>query len=336
MKIVVLDSNIWLSELALMSPLGCAFSHYVVVSDIKIGLPEIIEVETKHNLRKHLINYREDIRKNYSRMLAILGQMKEMIMPEDEAIDKKIEEIFSFHEDRLIRVPFDFEGAKNSFDKIIRNLPPNSDGNQQFKDGVIWENCLKLAVVGDVSLVTKDKAFYKDRQYSQGLAPNLLKEAKEAPHQITIFSELASLVDEVKSDLGLDKQKIIELIEQYTYSKVLDISNRKDFEVIGIASSSFEFYATINPLEVSVKSNINYNLESKQPNKNTNGTIESKAEFILNTNNYQIRNFINHGEFIYWIDENGDIKQNNNICCYVSGLTFGHRTVEHHISYRLE
>lgn len=336
MKIVVLDSNIWLSELALMSPLGCAFSHYVVVSDIKIGLPEIIEVETKHNLRKHLINNREDIRKNYSRMLAILGQMKEMIMPEDEAIDKKIEEIFSFHEDRLIRVPFDFEGAKNSFDKIIRNLPPNSDGNQQFKDGVIWENCLKLAVVGDVSLVTKDKAFYKDRQYSQGLAPNLLKEAKEAPHQITIFSELASLVDEVKSDLGLDKQKIIELIEQYTYSKVLDISNRKDFEVIGIASSSFEFYATINPLEVSVKSNINYNLESKQPNKNTNGTIESKAEFILNTNNYQIRNFINHGEFIYWIDENGDIKQNNNIYCYVSGLTFGHRTVEHHISYRLE
>jgi len=336
MKIVVLDSNIWLSELALMSPLGCAFSHYIVVSDIKIGLPEIIELETKFNLRKQLIDYRENIRKNYNRMLAIFGQMKEIVMPEDEVIDKKIEDIFNFHKDRLIWIPFDLEGAKSSFDKVIRKLPPNGEQNQQFKDGVIWANCLKLAEIGDVGLVTEDKGFYKNREYTKGLAPNLLQEARNAPHSIMVFSELALIIDQVKSDLGLDKQKLIEIIEKNTYPKVLEISNRKDFEVIGIASSSFEFYATINPLEVSVKSNINYNLESKQPNKNTNGTVESKAEFILNTNNYQIRNFINHGEFIYWIDENGDTKQNNNIYCYASGLAFGHRTVEHHISYRLE
>ncbi len=150
-SLVVLDTNIWLSELALMSPLGCAFSHYIAISDIKIGLPEVIEIEAKNNFKKNLIKYREDIRSNYNRMLAIFGQMKEIVMPEDEAIEKKIEEIFNFHKDRLIRVPFDFEGAKSSFDKIIKNLPPNSDSNQQFKDGVIWANCLKLAEVGNPS-----------------------------------------------------------------------------------------------------------------------------------------------------------------------------------------
>ncbi|MDS4026088.1 MAG: PIN domain-containing protein [Candidatus Contendobacter sp.] len=335
MKIVVLDSNIWLSELALMTPLGCAFSHYIVVSDIKIGLTEIIEVETKYNLRKHLIDYRENIRKNYNRMLAIFGQMKEIVMPEDETIDKKIEDIFNFHKDRLIRIPFDLEGAKSSFDKIIKNLPPNSDSNQQFKDGVIWANCLKLAEAADVNLVTKDKAFYKDRQYSQGLAHNLLKEVKEAPHQIIIFSELASLVDKVKSDLGLDKQKLIELIEQYTYSKVLDISNRKDFEVIGIASSNFEFYATVNPLEVSVKSSIKYNLEGKPFNNGTDGIVESKAEFILSIRNYDVRNFINLGEYISWIDEDGALKQSSNSYAYAN-IVLGHKTIEHQVSYKIE
>ena len=288
MKIIVLDTNIWLKELALMSPLGCAFSHYVVARDIKIGLPEIIELETKSNLRKYLIDYRENIRKNYDYMLAIFGQMKEIVMPEDEVIDKKIEDIFNFHEDRLIKIPFDLEDAKSSFDKIIRKLPPNGEKNQQFKDGVIWANCLKLAEMGDVDLITQDKGFY-NREYSKGLATNLLQEAKNTPHSIKIFNELAQIIDKVKSDLGLDKQRLIEMVEKNTYSEVLEFANKKEFELIGAASSNFEFYATTNPVEISVKSTIKYNLENKSSEERTDGIIESKAEFILNIKNYDIR-----------------------------------------------
>ena len=335
MKIVVLDSNIWLSELALMSPLGCAFSHYIVVSDIKIGLPEIIEIETKYNLRKHLIDYRENIRKDYNRMLAILGQMKEIVMPEDEVIDKKIENIFDFHKDRLIRIPFDVEGAKSSFDKIVKKLPPNKDKDQQFKDGVIWANCLKLAEQGDVSLVTEDKAFYKNRDYSQGLATNLLEEANKAHHSVTIFSELALVIDKVKSNLGLDKQRLIKTIENNTYSQILEFANNKDFEIIGIVSSNFEFYATTNPVEVSVKSNIKYNLENKSSDQRSDGIIESKAEFILNIKNYDIRGFIKDGEYLSWKDENGELKQNKSTYGYLNSI-LGHRTIEHKISYKIE
>ncbi|MFZ1640678.1 MAG: PIN domain-containing protein [Candidatus Contendobacter sp.] len=335
MKIVVLDSNIWLSELALMSPLGCAFSHYIVVSDIKIGLPEIIEVETKYNLRKHLIDYRENIIKNYNRMLAIFGQMKEIVMPEDEVIDKKIEDIFDFHKDRLIRIPFDLEGAKSSFDKIIRKLPPNGEQNQQFKDGVIWANCLKLAEIGDVGLVTEDKGFYKNREYSKGLAHNLLQEAKNAHHSIMVFSELALIIDQVKSDLGLDKQKLVEAIEKNTYSQILRFANKKDFELIGAASSNFEFYATTNPVEISVKSNIKYNLENRSLEERTDAIIESKAEFILNIKSYDIRELIEDGEYLSWKDENGELKQNKSIYGYLDDV-LGHRTIEHKIYYKIE
>ncbi len=335
MKIIVLDTNIWLSELALMSPLGCAFSHYITVSNIKIGLPEVVEIEAKNNFKKNLINYREDIRKNYNRMLAIFGQMLEIVLPENEVIDQKVEKIFDFHGDRLIRVPFDFEGARSSFDKIINKLSPNSDSNQQFKDGVIWANCLKLAEQGDVSLVTEDKAFYKNRDYSQGLATNLVEEANKTPHSVKIFSELSLVIDQIKSNIDLNKQKLIEEIEENTYSKVLEFANKMDFELIGIAGSNFEFYATTNPAEISVKSNIKYNLENRSSEERTDGTIESKSEFVLNITNYNIRDFIKDGEYLSWKDENSELKQNSSTYGYLNSV-LGHRTIEHRISYKIE
>lgn len=269
-------------------------------------------------------------------MLAVLGQMKEVVLPEDEAIDKKVEEIFDFHKDRLIKVPFDLESAKSSFDKIIKKLPPNTDKNQQFKDGVIWANCLKLAEKGHVHLVTHDKAFYKNREYSKGLAPNLEDEASPLPYSITIFSELSLLLEEVKPDSDLDEQQLIELMESNTYAKILNLCSRHDFEVIGKASCDFTLYATTNPLEVSVKSSIKYNLKDELDNsQRTNGLAESKAEFILDIENYNIRDFMNLGEHISWIDKDGEFMQNQTIYGYMNAI-LGHKTIEHQVSYKLE
>jgi hypothetical protein len=84
-----------------------------------------------------------------------------------------------------------------------------------------------------------------------------------------------------------------------------------------------------------VKSSVNYNLESKQYNKSTNGTVESKSEFILNIRNYNIRNFINLGEYISWIDEDGHLKQCNNNYAY-GNIVLGHKTIEHQVFYKIE
>ncbi len=120
MKIVVLDTNIWLSESALMTPVGCAFSHYIAKDNLKIGLPEVIEKEVKYKFRENIRKYRLNIKKDYDRMLAMFGRMKEIVMPSDEDIEKKVLEIFDFHKDRIIRIAFDLHSAKSSFEKIIK------------------------------------------------------------------------------------------------------------------------------------------------------------------------------------------------------------------------
>jgi hypothetical protein len=314
MKIIVLDSNIWIRELALMSSLGCAFSYYVMKKDVKIGLPEVIELEVKNRFRNSLIEKKNTIEKEYRSMLAILGRMKELVMPSDEEIHQRAEQIFDSHEKRIIRVPFDIAGAKSSFEKIINNLPPNSEKNQQFKDGVIWANCLELAEKGDVCLITQDKAFFKGNQRDQGLAQNLLKEAKNAKSTISIFGELSKLLNEIKSDPNIDKKRLVKLIEAEVYLNVEEISDKHDFEVIGIAGSQFKLYATTEPTEISVQSVLTYDLEDRIKAGRSEGIVESKAQFIVNVTDYSTREFRNNGENIAYVDENGETKRNKYPC----------------------
>lgn len=334
MKIIVLDTNIWRSELALMNPLGCAFSHYVTVSGFKIGLPEVIEEETKYNFRKNLLEYRFNIEKNYKRMLAIFGRMKELVMPSNEDIERKVEAIFDFHKDRIVRMPFEIKSARSSFDKIIKKEPPNSENKEQFKDGVIWANCLEFAKSNDVLFVTNDKDFFKDQSYEKGLAENLLQEAQSVPHTIYIFHELADLLKEIKIDLRLDEDQLIKLIEKQIYDNILKICERSEFNVENLSNRKFEVFATTDPKEVSVKFSLRYDLENKAAESRERAYVESRGEFLLGIENYDIKNFVNHGEYVFWINKDGELRETKNIYGYAN-IVLGHKTIEHKISYKL-
>src|SRR2546429_534485 len=96
----------------------------------------------------------------------------------------------------LIEIPFSFADAQDSFRRVIEQIPP-SDRDQQFKDGVIWANCVELLKSEDVFLVTSDKAFYHDRNYEKGLALPLRKEISEFPHQFTLLSELGLFLGQI-------------------------------------------------------------------------------------------------------------------------------------------
>lgn len=335
MKIIVLDTNIWISELALMSPTGCALRYFISINDLKIGLPEVIELEVQTNLKKNLQKYREEILKNYNRMLAIFGKMYEVVLPSDKEIEKKINEVFDCYADRIIRVPFDLESARSSFEKIVRKEPPNFNDNQQFKDGVIWANCLKLLELGDVLFVAKDRGFFKNMNFKEGLAENLLNEAKQLHNNITVLHELNELLKRIRKDVNLDQLRLVQLVENLIYQQLLEIAQRQYFDIGKIAEKEFKFYATVKPEEVSVKFLLKYSLGNKLSEYRIDAYLESKGEFILDVYNYQVSNFLNLGEQISWIDETGEVKEHQNV--YLSGnLVIGHRTIEHQVKYKLE
>ncbi len=66
----------------------------------------------------------------------------------------------------------------------------------------IWANCLELLEEADVCLVTGDKAFFKDRDYNNGLAPDLAKEEGLRPHTLRLFSRLEDLLQDADRDVA--------------------------------------------------------------------------------------------------------------------------------------
>jgi len=74
-----------------------------------------------------------------------------------------------------LEIPFSLPSAKSSFLKAIDKMPP-SDRTQEFKDGVLWADCAGLLTNDDVCLITADKAFFQERDYTKGLSRNLAAE----------------------------------------------------------------------------------------------------------------------------------------------------------------
>lgn len=55
---------------------------------------------------------------------------------------------------------------------------------------------------------------------------------------------------------------------------------------------------------------------------------------MLDIENYDIKNFVNHGEYVFWINKDGELRETQNNYAY-GNIVLGHKTIEHKIFYRL-
>ena len=119
--------------------------------------------------------------------------MKEVVLPTAEEVEALIARVFSNLGVEIEEIPFTLDRARASLIRTVKKLPP-SDRNQQFKDGVLWEDCLAMLRKETVFLVSNDKAFYKSRDISLGLAEELKKDIDRCPNEFAIFPRLGDLL----------------------------------------------------------------------------------------------------------------------------------------------
>jgi hypothetical protein len=143
-----------------------------------LGLPELIRREVETRFKRDVLELISELKGGHSRLFDIVRNLGELVLPDEAEVDKIVSQIFDNVGVEILPVPFSFTSAKASFQKIINEVAP-SETKEQFKDGVIWADCLELLKTDDIFLITKDKAFYKDRDYKQGLAPSLAAELSE-------------------------------------------------------------------------------------------------------------------------------------------------------------
>ncbi len=332
--IVVFDTNIWLQHLYLRAPAGAAARFYISRKGAHVALPEVIRLEVEHHLRKDLTAYVARIKDNYERLLAIFGTLKEIVLPSESDIEQKVSEAFAGLGVDFVEVPFSLESARSSFLKTIYKKPP-SDTSQQFKDGVLWADCLSLLKTDDVVLVTDDKAFYEGREHSNGLAA-ALREESSCNRSFTLFARLADLLKELRSHVAIDHDALTAALLAKEFGSLEGLLQRNGFQLAERTKLEAELFLTEKPHTLFLEFKIRFRCIDISGSDRGDGLLTFRGDGFYDSATGQFSNLGELGTELRFRDTEGVEQERRNVALRAGGIVLGHADVSHTIRHRLD
>lgn len=320
--IVVFDTNIWKSALYFRSPMGSAVRHFLRKNGTVVGLPEVIELEVRRWVRADIGEAIVSITKSEDRLRSIMGKLNEVKLPSPEQIDQFVETVTDGFEPQLLRLPFDLEGARESFLRTVDKRVP-SDKSQEFKDGLVWYACKKFLESDTVFLVTNDKAFFEDRDTTKGLADALKQEIAGGAHDFRISSELSSLLQEIRTPIGLEPLDLaVAYVRQFS-SPLMSFLAKHGFDTIG-PGENFEFkaYITEDPNKAIVEFEGRYAVSGRRV-----GHLTVKGEVSYFPDGKRLEDFRPSEETLSYVTDEGVPVAAKSAYLYADSLVLGSRVV---------
>ena len=334
LMIVVFDSNVWLSELGLRSGAASAAKFFLNHNQARLALPEVVRLEVQHNLQSRLTEHIENIQTNYRQLLTAFGKLREVVLPTNADVLAKIQELFDSIEVVKLDIPFSLESARSSFFKTIDKSPP-SDKTQEFKDGVIWADCLALLSSEPVILVTSDKAFYQDRQYDKGLAQNLQAEASKFSNPLQLLPTLSALLQTLRAPVTLDEDKLAQAFLTQHKESVYGTVSRHGFDLDARQSLSYTLFATENPNVLFLEFTMAYVCTDIRGEGRTDATLLLKGDGSYMPTAGTFSDLRNFGEHLKYRMPDGSDRENKNHVIFAGGLVLGHKEVSSIVRYKL-
>jgi hypothetical protein len=333
--IVIFDTNIWISDLALTSSVGSAVRFYLREQKGRIALPEVIKLETEFRLRSTLAEHINSIRASHRQLLAVFGRLKEVVLPSEQDVEALISRVFSGLGVEIQEYPFSLESARASLIRAVQHLPP-SDKNQQFKDGVLWEDCLVILKTEPVYLVTADKAFYKNRDPSLGLADELSRDVSAAPNEFRIFPSLRDLLRQIGTGVNIDPASLMDAYMAIQGDELRDMANRHSFSIEGDSKATLDVFATEKPSHLYLTFTIEVPCVDATTDGRTGARILANGEGTYDAEADQFVELANRGEQLLYQLHDGTEKSLERIVLTGLSAVMGHRTVEYSVRHRLE
>lgn len=332
--IVVFDSNIWLSALGLRSSVAAATKFFIRHQKARVAIPEVVRLEVTRNLSNHLNRHINQIRDDYRQVLTAFGTLRELVLPSRTEVDQKVSELFESLNVPTFDVPFSLASARSSFEKTLNKVAP-SDKSQEFKDGVLWADCLELLKRGPVVLVTADKAFYRDRQFDKGLAPNLAEEAQTYPNSIRVVSELTQLLETLHSPVAVDEDSLVQKFVEQFGDTIVGMISKHGFAIEKRQFVRHELFATENPANLFLTFSIRIALTDERDRARKDAFLDLAGDGLYCAETNQFSELRNFGEKLRFLEEDGSLRETSNQVIYAMGLTVGHKEVTHTVRYRI-
>jgi len=264
-RLVLLDSNVWIGERMLHSPLGAALLYALVQAGGRIALPEIVRREVDAVLLRDFDRTIETMDKSARWIRQLTGRHVSVTAPSRIAAEAAFRERWTGLAGTLAEVPFTLDQANAALDKILRRDPPSGPNNEQFRDCCIWEAALELAASVPVHLVTSDRAFFQERSIAGGLASSLAAEARRLDRTVSLHSSLDGVLrhEGIAAAATINDVAIKAAITTMIASKVEELSTDggRTFEPSKPLRIVINGYATPVPSEIAVAFETDFRLD---------------------------------------------------------------------------
>ncbi|TXH44949.1 MAG: hypothetical protein E6Q92_03785 [Burkholderiaceae bacterium] len=332
--IVVFDTNVWYKQLGLKSASSAAVRFFLKQHHAKVAIPEVVRLEVSHNLARRLLQHIESIRSEYRQLLTAFGKLREVVLPTEPEVHARIEELFASLGADVVEVPFSIDSARASFLKTISKLPP-SQNSQQFKDGVVWADCLCLAQTDEVVLVTDDRAFYEDQKAANGLASNLRAEADNCPHEVRVLSSLSELLDAIQTPVLVDPDVLQRAFFAQYGDSVAGTLDRAGFELGKRTEVSFKPFATEQPARLFVQFSMSFACTDLTQEGRTEGSLLLSGDCSFEPATATVQEIRNFGEPLKFRMPDGALAERRNHVLFPDSGVLGHRVVTDITRYAL-
>ena len=90
-EVLVLDSNIFISEIGLTSDKASALKHYLYARGTQLAVPQVVVEECKRHLQRRAAGKVEGVQKSLGWLKRFLGRVGGWTPPEQEILLKKAE-----------------------------------------------------------------------------------------------------------------------------------------------------------------------------------------------------------------------------------------------------
>ena len=331
--IVVFDSNVWIAELGLRSTLGAVARFYLKHTKARLALPEVVRLEVEHNLRNRLKEHITRIEDDHRQLLTVFGTLNPLVVPDPSAIEATVNELFGSLGIDVLDVPFSLASARSSFLQTINKLPP-SDKTQEFKDGVMWADCVKLLEQDDVCLVTADKAFFQNREYAKGLSRTLAAEIAPAKNRFSLMPSLNILMADFRVDVPIEETLLVQSHLAKNAQAIDGLLGRNGFVLGQKLSLSKVLYATEDPSVVYLEFSMDFEAKEVADDGRIDGVVTSAGDGTYDTNRHTFTNLRSLGDTLRFQLGDGTQCQAQNAYAYAESFQ-GHRVVSHTVRYKL-
>lgn len=261
--IVIVDTNVLVYKTKLLkTPVSAALLYALKSQQGKLGFPEVLELELEKHFAKCVSKAISQVKNGYSELEIFMGVRDDYKLPTSNEINNRVKDRLLELEAFIIRMPFSLSNAKNALKRVIYEIPPNGEKNQQFKDSVIWENMLEYSEENDIRLITNDTGFFEGGKPDNGLATELKKEIENKT--ISIYFDIQDFLDDVKHSIEeIDKDIIADNLYIALEPEFTKFFKEKNIEIGHMEKYSIKTYLTESPSKMAVDYTLVVNILQK-------------------------------------------------------------------------